>query len=97
MNYKAYPDKDGNYATVFELRAGVFNAGTYAVKAQYFGYNAETVAKIDDNSLRGGLEPELILNLEKDEFLIGETVRISGLIKNIYYYDNVSLKINTPD
>ena len=39
MNYKAYPDDEGNFATIFELRAGVFNQGTYAVKVNYFGYN----------------------------------------------------------
>ena len=33
MRYKAYPDENGNYATVFELRAGVFKDGVYAVKA----------------------------------------------------------------
>ncbi|GIS74262.1 MAG: hypothetical protein CM1200mP11_4770 [Nitrosopumilaceae archaeon] len=33
----------------------------------------------------------------KDEFVPGETVAINGLIKNIYYFDSVSVKIETPD
>ena len=49
MNYKAYPDEDGNFATVFELRPGIFASGTYAVKASYFGYYDETTARVFDN------------------------------------------------
>jgi len=97
MNYKAYPDEEGNFATVFELRAGVFSTGVYAVKANYFGHNAETSVSIVDNSLRGGLSPDVLVNIQKDEFVPGETVRIQGLIENIYYYDNVSVTIQTPD
>ena len=78
MRYKAYPDADGNYATVFELRAGVFKDGVYAVKADYFGYHDETSVKIIDSSLKGGLKPSISVKLEKDEFVSGETVRISG-------------------
>ena len=97
MRYKAYPDDNGNYATVFELRAGVFKDGSYAVKADYFGYHEETSVKITDSSLKGGLEPSISVNLEKDEFTSGDTVRISGKINNIYYYDSVSVRVDLPD
>ena len=97
MNFKAYPDENGNFAGVFELRAGVFNDGTYLVKADYFGYHTEQFVPIIDNSLKGGLKPNLVVNLENEEFTPGDSVRISGLIENIYYYDSVSVKIETPD
>jgi len=97
MKYKAYPDKEGNFATVFELRAGVFNSGTYAVKADYYGYKAETSVVVTDNSLKGGLSPKISVSLDKDEYLPGEMVRINGIIENAYYYDNISAKIDTPD
>ena len=97
MRYKAYPDADGNYATVFELRAGVFKDGVYAIKADYFGYHEETSVKITDSSLKGGLEPSISVTLEKDEFTSGDTVRISGKIENIYYYDSVSVRVDLPD
>ena len=93
MRYKAYPDSDGNFATVFELRAGVFNDGVYAVKSDYFGYHEETSVRIVDNSLKGGMAPNITVNLEKDEFVAGETVRINGLVENIYYFDSVSVKV----
>ena len=97
MNYKAYPDEEGNFATIFELRAGVFSSGTYAVKANYFGYYTEDSVTISDNSLKGGLEPNISVNLEKDEYVPGESVQINGIIENIYYYDMVSTTILTPD
>tara|TARA_Y100000590_G_scaffold251954_1_gene282931 strand:- start:10324 stop:13875 length:3552 start_codon:yes stop_codon:yes gene_type:complete len=97
MNSKAYPDKEGNYATVFELRAGVFNDGVYALKADYFGYHKETSIIINDKSLKGGEKPKININLEKDEFVPGETVKINGLIENVYYYDKVSVKVEPPD
>ena len=97
MKYKAYPDTEGNFATVFDLRAGVFHSGTYAVKANYFGYNTSDSILVHDTSLKGGLEPSISLTLNKDEFIPGESVRINGLINNIYYFDSVSVKIETPD
>jgi len=53
--------------------------------------------KITDSSLKGGLEPSISVNLEKDEFTSGDTVRISGKINNIYYYDSVSVRVDLPD
>ena len=97
MNFKAYPDDEGYFVGVFDLRAGIFKQGTYAVKANYYGYNADTYATITDTSLKGGSQPEIELNLDKSEYVPGEIVKISGKIKNIFYYDSVSLKVETHD
>ena len=97
MNFKAYPDKDGNFSGVFELRAGIFSSGTYLVKANYFGHYTEQTVTVIDNSLKGGLTPEVTLDFDKSEYVPGETVRISGFIKNAFYYDSVSVIIENPD
>ena len=97
MNFKAYPDEEGNFVGVFELRPGVFNDGVYLVRANYFGHNVEQLVTIEDNSLKGGLKPNAIIKLEKDEFLPGETVKISGKIQNIYYFDNVPVSVKHSD
>ena len=97
MKFKAYPDENGDFSGVFELRAGVFGTGTYLIKANYFGHNFEKSVTIIDNSLKGGLSPELFVNIDRPEYVPGETVRISGGINNAYYYDNVSIIIETPD
>ncbi|MBC8250652.1 MAG: lamin tail domain-containing protein [Candidatus Nitrosopelagicus sp.] len=97
MKVKAYPDKDGNFITVFDLRPGIFVDGIYKIKAKYFGYKSEQNFLIVDNSLKGGLKPELLVDVNKIEYIPGETVSISGKIKNVYYYDSVSLKIEPPN
>ncbi len=97
MNFKAYPDNEGKFSGVFELRAGIFSTGTYLVKANYFGYYTEQTVTVIDNTLKGGLPPKVVLTLDKSEYIPGETVRINGKIENAYYYDMVSLKVNTPD
>ena len=97
MKVKAYPDADGYFIAVFDLRAGVFVDGVYKIKANYFGHHSEQNFTVQDNSLKGGLKPEIVLNIPKNEYVPGETVSISGQIKNVYYYDTVSLLVETPN
>ena len=97
MNFKAYPDEDGNFHGVFDLRAGIFGSGTYLVKANYFGHQTQQLATVVDNSMKGGQSPEVILTFDKSEYIPGETVRINGKITNAFYYDMVSLNVNSPD
>ena len=96
MRVKAYPDAEGNFAAVFDLRAGVFVDGIYKLKGSYFGYKSEQSFLVNDNSLKGGLEPELAINFDKTEYIPGDVVSISGQIKNVYYYDPVSVEIKSP-
>ena len=97
MNMKAYPDSEGNFVGVFDIAAGVFVDGVYKLKASYYGHKSEQNFSVTDNSLKGGLKPEITLNFDRNEYVLGEIVSISGQIKNVYYYDSVSLKIETPD
>ena len=97
MNFKAYPDENGNFSGIFDLRAGIFSSGTYLIKANYYGHYTEATVTVIDNSLKGGLSPEIIFNFDKSEYVPGETVRISGEIANAYYYDSVSVIVGTPD
>ena len=97
MKIKAYPDSEGNFNAVFSIGAGIFVDGIYKLKASYFGYKNEQNFSVNDTSLKGGLKPELILDTDKTEYIPGEIVYISGKIKNVYYYDLVAIKIETPD
>ena len=97
MDMKVYPDSEGNFYGVFDLRAGIFVDGIYKIKADYFGYKYEENFSVIDNSLKGGLAPEISIDFDKDEYIPGETVSISGKISNVYYYDPVSVIVETPD
>ena len=44
-----------------------------------------------------GKEPELILTTDKNEYAPGETVQISGIVKNTLYADTVTVFIESPD
>ena len=97
MDMKVYPDSEGNFYGVFDLRAGIFVDGIYKIKADYFGYKYEENFSVIDNSIKGGLAPEISIDFDKDEYIPGETVSISGKISNVYYYDPVSVIVETPD
>ena len=97
MAMKVYPDSEGNFYGVFDLRAGIFVDGIYKMKADYFGYKHEQNFSVIDNSLKGGLAPEITIDFDKDEYIPGETVSISGKISNVYYYDPVAVIVETPD
>ena len=97
MDMKVYPDSEGNFYGVFALRAGIFSDGIYKIKADYFGYKYEESFSVIDNSLKGGLAPEITIDFDKDEYIPGEIVSISGKISNVYYYDPVSVIVETPD
>ena len=97
MNMKVYPDSEGNFNGVFDLRAGIFFDGIYKIKANYYGYKSEQNFSVTDNSLKGGLAPEITIDFDKGEYIPGEIVSISGKINNVYYYDSVSVIIETPD
>ena len=96
MKVKVYPDSDGNFNSIFNLSAGVFTDGIFKMKVNYFGHNSEQSFSVVDNSLKGGLNPDIILNTDKSEYIPGEIVSISGKIKNVYYYDPVSVTVETP-
>jgi hypothetical protein len=78
------------------LSAGIFTDGIFKMKVNYFGHNSEQSFSVVDNSLKGGLNPDIILNTDKSEYIPGEIVSISGKIKNVYYYDPVSVTVETP-
>ena len=78
LKLKAYPDDEGNFAGVFELRNGIFADGTYVVRGHYFGNYAEQEIRVIDESLKAGSKPGISLNLDKSEFIPGEPVKISG-------------------
>ena len=97
MSFKAYPDDEGNFAGVFDLRAGIFKSGIYKISADYYGYHISDKVSITDTSLKGGLSPKISVELDRDEYFPGEIVQINGSIENIYYYDNVSIIIEPPN
>ena len=95
LGLRVIPDQDGSFNAVFEIRPQVFITGSYAVEAAYIGNIAETTAFITDNT-GTQTQPELTVTTDKSEYLPGEIVRISGEIKNVFYFDDVRIVVDTP-
>ena len=94
---QVYPDSNGNFSVVYELRGGVFEAGTYTVMAEYFGAKTEETIRVIDNRYQLGGEAKISIGTDKDQYKPGEIVEITGLIENIYYFDPIGIIVNPPD
>ena len=92
-----YPDPEGNFSVEYELRGGVFEAGTYTVLAEYFGEKTEKTIRVVDNRHILGGEAEITVSTDKDQYKPGDIVEITGLISNVYYFDPIGIIINPPD
>ena len=95
LGLRVIPDQDGSFNAVFEIRPQIFITGSYAVEAAYIGNIAETTAFITDNT-GTQTQPEFTVTTDKSEYLPGEIVRISGEIKNVFYFDDVRIVVDTP-
>jgi len=94
---KVYPDAEGNYEVTYNLRGGVFEEGTYIVLAEYFGDKADTAIRVVDNRHQLGGEAKINVGTDKTQYKPGETVQITGLIENVYYFDPIGIIVNSPD
>jgi len=94
---QVYPDSDGNYEVEYDLRGGIFEAGTYSVVAEYFGEKIDTTIRVVDNRYELGSEAKISVETDKDQYKPGEIVVITGLIEGVYYFDPIGIIVNPPD
>lgn len=98
LTLNALPDKDGNFSGYFEIRPGSFLSADYEISANYLGHKATQTVRIIDETITLDSSPELVLTTDKDEYVPGEIVQITGKIVNSYSAgDKVRILIHTPD
>jgi len=89
-----YLDIGGNFKTSFTLPVTIFKEGSYKVEALYQKERAETIFTVSNEFTIGGdAKLTLLLNTDKDEYGLGETVKISGKPNKIVYLENLSIKV----
>ncbi len=89
-----YLDVGGNFKTSFTLPVTIFKEGNYKVEALYQKERAETIFTVDnDFNIGGDAALAILLSTDKDEYGVGETVKISGKPSKIVYLENLSIKI----
>ena len=94
--FRAYPDlgADGGFKTSVKLVPGVFKTGQYKISAKYYNEKDQEVFKVDDRFNIGKDIPLiLLLETDKETYLPGETVKISGKTSRIISVFDVYLKI----
>jgi len=89
-----YLDNGGNFESSFVLPITVFKDGNYKVTAIYQEIRAETMFTVNNEYLIGGDAPLiLLLNTDKDEYSLGETVQISGRPSKLVYLENIVVTV----
>jgi len=89
-----YLDTGGNFKSSFVLPVTVFKEGNYKVTAIYQQIRAETMFTVANEFVIGGDAPLiLLLNTDKDEYSLGETVQISGRPNKIVSLENIFVTV----
>ena len=98
MTFKALPEEDGSFSGFFQIHSGTFETAEYTITAKYLGHKDSQTVMIIDESVIDDMESKFILTTDKDEYVPGEIVQISGYITNIYATgDTVTVIVETPD
>ncbi len=98
--FRAYPDlrEDGSFKTLLKLVTGVFKTGQYKVSAKYYDVKDQVVFKVDDRFNIGKDIPlVLLMETDKEQYLPGETVKISGRTSKIISVFDIDVKITKED
>ncbi|MFB5646326.1 MAG: hypothetical protein ACE5R3_07005, partial [Nitrosopumilaceae archaeon] len=93
-----YLDAGGHFKSSFTLPVTIFKEGIYKVEALYQKNKAESLFSINNEFNIGGDVPlAILLDTDKEEYGLGETVKISGRPTKIVYLDNLSVTIVRED
>jgi hypothetical protein len=94
--YKALPDlsADGKFKTSLKLVTTAFKTGQYKISVKYYDAKVQTVFKVYNNFNVGVDTPlVLLMTTDKEKYLPGETVKISGRTSKIISVFDVDVKI----
>lgn len=94
---KAFVDLSagGKFQTSFKLVPVVYKTGEYKIIAKYYNAKSQTVFKVDDRFITGVDAPlVLLVETDKDKYLPGETVKITGRTNKITSAFDVDITIS---
>ncbi|MFB5597466.1 MAG: hypothetical protein ACE5RJ_00395, partial [Nitrosopumilaceae archaeon] len=89
-----YLDAGGGFKSSFNLPVTIFKEGNYKVTATYLTHKAESIFAVDNEFLIGGDEQlALLVDIDKDEYALGETVHVTGRPNKLVYLDKVDITV----
>ena len=89
-------DLGGGFKSSFVMPVGVFSDGTYKVSATYLENTSSALFNLENEFVLGGDDDvTLLLDTDKDTYLLGETIHLIGRTSKIIYLDNVEIFLVT--
>ena len=89
-----YPNQGGEFESSFEIPPGVYLNGLYNVKANYYGYSAESVfSVVNDFDYGSDDELTLIVSTDKSEYSLGDVVSVIGKPNNLVYLEKFDISV----
>ncbi|MBI3638901.1 MAG: lamin tail domain-containing protein [Thaumarchaeota archaeon] len=87
----------GQFQTSLELRPGVFQTGTYKIYGSYLGTSSQASFNVTDPFTTSSNKLTLLMTTDKDKYLPGQTVLITGRTGYIISINSVDISIGLAD
>ena len=89
-----YPNQGGDFSSLFELPATIFDEGSYTVKALYISTRADATFSVTNDFVFGLDEPvTLLLSVDKSKYGPGDIVTISGKPNKLIYLEKFDVSV----
>ena len=89
-----YPDQGGQFSSLFELPATIFDEGTYTVKAIYERKQVEATFSVANDFAFGLDEPvSLLLSTDKTQYNPGDVVVVTGKPNKLIYLEKFDVSV----
>ena len=89
-----YPNQGGEFSSIFELPATIFDDGEYVVKASYLSTKTESRFSVTNDFVFGGdADLALLLDVDKSEYFPGDIVVVSGKPTKLIYIEKFDVSV----
>lgn len=96
LSYFAFPDANGNFQVQQIIQTGIYQPGTYTLKASYSNLATSTTFTVY-NPLATGSQGPIEASTDKKVYGVGETVQLSGKVSSQIGTSSFTLSLVKPD
>ncbi|HEX5457385.1 MAG TPA: lamin tail domain-containing protein [Candidatus Nitrosotalea sp.] len=96
LSYFSFPDANGNFQVQQIIQTGIYQPGTYTLKASYSNLVTSTTFTVS-NPLVTGSQGPLGINTDKKVYGVGETVQLTGQVSSLTDASSLTLSLVKPD
>jgi hypothetical protein len=96
LSYFAFPDANGNFQVQQMIQTGIYQPGTYTLKASYSNLVTSTTFTVYDPLATGSQGP-ISASTDKKVYGVGDTVQLSGKVSAQVGTSSFTLSLVKPD